>query len=267
MKNYSTKLLIISLLFRTITVNADWFVEKNIHSNEGLTTEKIWVKDSIFKIQQPELSIVFNFRNNTILFESLKTHLNWQGSFSDFFNSMQVANQRILVTYLNQFPEKKWKEVTIAMNPVIKLDSINRTTRIIPTKNFIDYGGLICLEYDVYSGDKKVESFYYTDQIKLYRGVDIQMINLVLDDLNLIKNYKYFDAEKYKSFADSGLIIRSEAIQNPEFQQHDIDVVLTDNSPVDPTYFNPTTGYQPTDINELLYIVMSDRLKIEGKKE
>lgn len=237
MKNIFSKILVISILFISLTTTADYHVEKISETSGKNSLIKIWVKDNYVKVETEQNTKVYNRENDSIRYESHVLHSYWEGSLTEFINKRRLASK---VPKEDQKQRKRKK----------KLNEDNARVTILPLKDSTDIFGYSCQKYQVLENDKLVETFYYTNKINLFKGLNYSIINMLINPISN-KKAEYKNSDSYKDFITKGLIMKRDFEGKSDTLREHEEVMAVFNDEVIPDVFNIPDGYHLMPLEEI----------------
>jgi len=237
MKNIFSKILVISILFISLTTTADYYIEK-ISENSGKNNlVKVWIKGDYIKVETEQSSKFYNRKNDSIRYESRVLNCYWEGSLEEFINKNKLASQ------VSNNEQKKHKRKK-------KLKKDIATITIIPLKDSTNIAGYSCQKYQVLENDKLVETFYYTNKINLFKDLNYSIINTLINPRSN-KKADYKNSDSYKDYVINGLIMKRDVEGDSATQTEHEEVMAVFNDEVVPDIFNIPDGCHPMPLEEL----------------
>ena len=253
MKFSFSKLLIIVLLLGAYSLYADYFIEISHMGDGEPDSEKTYIKGSKVKSQGQLTTFVIDTKKETVLFESHRNRIYWEGSFTDFEAGVKKAKKDMMDKMFEGMPPEQRKMMEERMKKAMQSDTLKQKITIKATgktKTFVKYE---CKEYEVLDDGKKIAVFYHTDKVKPYATLDMDKIDKLMNKMSFSPaSHDFRSSDAYKKYNTSGLIMMVEEVAE-SFQPvaNREEVVSLEDKELDYSFFGPSENYKPISIEEL----------------
>jgi hypothetical protein len=246
------KVLVLLALFINAELFATFFIEKHYANGEITEIEKIWIKDSMYKIQRDNYSFIIDTKTGKVIFESHRTRLFWEGNYTEFISGFDKAKEILVAKMFESMPPEQRKAAEDAYKKAMSEDIKYPSITIEKTNKKEKISGYDCEEYIVKVDNQIVESFFHTSALDLYSGLDFATFKKIEQKMEEDPmEFHYSQTEIYQNYMYNGLIMRITDLSQPYLPTITEEVVVVDKSDFDPTLFLSSVGYHIKSLEEI----------------